>query len=64
MEVQGTLHSVFFFLVGHECVCVCVCIYIYVHGICRNETCVGSYMAHFINNTQGGKTAEWMMQSQ
>jgi hypothetical protein len=22
------------------------------------------YMGHFINNTQGGKTAEWLMQSQ
>ena len=22
------------------------------------------YMGHFINNAQGGKTAEWMMQSQ
>jgi hypothetical protein len=23
-----------------------------------------TYMGHFINNAQGGKTAEWMMQSQ
>jgi hypothetical protein len=22
------------------------------------------YLGHFINNAQGGKTAEWMMQSQ
>jgi hypothetical protein len=29
----------------------------------RVETCSVTYMGHFINNAQGGKTAEWMMQS-
>jgi len=39
-------------------VCVCVCIYIYIYIY------IYKHIGHFINSAQGGKTAEWMMQSQ